>query len=946
MHCLPFRACFAVIFGLVAAWSFAEEIEGDLTADELIVNASSLYANGNYKEAVELYRRFITDFGSAAEAQTAIRQMRYPLAMCLVRLQDFAEALTAIEAALGSTPPLETAQVQELLFWKGVCEIQQERGEAARKTLERFLGLFPGGSERNSGYARQFPAVLKVPEARLLVGTCLLFEGRPGDAADHYARTKTDMSPVNRGRATVLELHALLAAGRDDEAMKVIKEEFPRMGELVQLVTFQTLTFELGTRYLERNKPREAIICLQRVWSADRLLKHQQARLEDLKSKLQAAGAGPLGDPYARQLYGQMIAKVEREIENFRKIESFDAAVRLRLAAAYQAMHRFRESALIIEGMVKDMPAGPVVESASTNLVQCWSALELWPRVIEAASVFTSKFPASSQVPLVRYLQGIAEQRNGRYREAFAIFATIRKGHPSSDFAPRARFMGAFCLLQAAENKEALAEFERFEEQYPRHDLRQDAIYWRGIGCSLEREFERCREVMDTYLRTYKDGRYRASAAFRKAYCAQQMKDYQTSISELEAFLSDHPGAQECNEARILLGDALMSQGRMEEGIAALRSISAQDPRLHAEGVFKIGKALKMMENYEGLRDHMDKFIAENPRSPRIAEAIYWMGWTYRQQGDLDGARDVYWSAISKYGDDAAIPSVDDLFPALSKLYKGDDEQARYCSRLARVRLEAEGAGRKTLALRSSWAEATALSKRDPARAQADLVEISRRVNAQIHSPAILADCANALLAAGMAKEAEEAYRDLIKWNPRASQKDRALVAIGRIEMSRGNTDAALQQFERFEREVTGSRLFGGAMLARAKILQAGGRATDARNALEKLLASEYAMGKEKAEALYHIGEMHMGESRPDLAIPYFQRLYVMYGRWRDWVAKAYYRSGEAFEKLNDELSARRTYQELSEREDLAEFEEAVKARRRLDSLGGPFPLEKAPSAG
>lgn len=70
-----------------------------------------------------------------------------------------------------------------------------------------------------------------------------------------------------------------------------------------------------------------------------------------------------------------------------------------------------------------------------------------------------------------------------------------------------------------------------------------------------------------------------------------------------------------------------------------------------------------------------------------------------------------------------------------------------------------------------------------------------------------------------------------------------------------------------------------------------------------------------------------------------------MYGRWRDWVAKAYYRSGEAFEKLNDELSARRTYQELAEREDLAGFEEALKARRRLDSLGGPFPTDQTRSA-
>ena len=43
-----------------------------------------------------------------------------------------------------------------------------------------------------------------------------------------------------------------------------------------------------------------------------------------------------------------------------------------------------------------------------------------------------------------------------------------------------------------------------------------------------------------------------------------------------------------------------------------------------------------------------------------------------------------------------------------------------------------------------------------------------------------------------------------------------------------------------------------------------------------------------------------MDEAWPDLAISYFQRLYVMHGRWRDWVAKTYYRSGEAFEKLDD----------------------------------------------
>ena len=334
----------------------------------------------------------------------------------------------------------------------------------------------------------------------MLIGTCLLLDGKCKDAADYYARVKQSLIPINQGRATVLQLHALLEAGDEDEAMKVIIEQFPRMGELLQLVSFQTLTFELGARYLERNEPRNAIICLQRLWSADRLLKHQQARLQDLESRLQAVEADPRGDPYAKLLYGQMIAKVKREVENFRKIESFDAASRLRLAAAYQAMQRYRESALIMEAMINEMPPDRVVESASINLVQCWSAIECWPNVVDAATIFIKKFPESDSVPLILYMQGIAEQRSGRYTEAIALFDAIAAKHYSSDYAPRAKFMKAFSLLQAERSKDAIAEFEQFQERYPLHELAQDALYWRGIGYSLDGEFGSCRKVMDDYL--------------------------------------------------------------------------------------------------------------------------------------------------------------------------------------------------------------------------------------------------------------------------------------------------------------------------------------------------------------------------------------------------------------------------------------------------------------
>lgn len=921
--------------------------DANLTAEELSVNASQLYAAGKYQEAADKYRAFISAYGKAKEAQAAVRLMRYPLAMSLLQLQKFSDAQEAITEALANDPPIAQQEKQDLTFWKGVCEMQDKDYEAARKSFEQFLALFPPGSERSPNYLAQFPAAQKIPEAKLLIGTAFLLDEKYNEAAEYLVGTKPSLTPSNRGRAAVLELYALLEANEEDKAMALVEKEYPRMGDLLQLVTFQTLTLELGSRYLEKKELRKAIIALQRIWSAERLLRHQESRLADLTSKLQAAEANPVGDPYLKFQLGQMIAKVKREVETFQKIPNFDSALRLRLATAYQGMKRYREAALIMEAMLNEMPADPVVESASVNLVQSWNQIERWPKAIEAAQIFGEKFPKSPSVPLVLYLQGIAEQKDLRYNDAVATFETITKKFPKSEFAPRAQFMEGFSLLLAERNKEAIAAFEEFPKAYPDHEMRESAAYWRGMAYSLDKQYVRSREVMDEYLAKYPDGLHRGDADFRKAYCAQQLEDYATSIKELYTFLRKHPGHENIAEARVLLGDALMNEGRMDEGIAAFAGIPKTEPRFYEEGVFKVGKAYKLMEEYGKLRDHMTDFAAVSPRSPRVAEAIYNIGWVYRQEGDTAKARDVYWNAISEYGDDAEIRSVDDLFPALGKLYKGPEETAQYLARLRDLREEAATEKKNTLAMRALWAQAFAQRKSDPARAQELLLEAAPLANVQTTNPLLLADFAGAYMATGRDKEAEQMWRDLVKWNPRAPQKDRAFAALGMLELERGNEKAALAYFDRFERETMGSVIFGKTLLAKAQLLDSRGLYPDARKTLEAVLASTSSTGQEKAEALFRIGDIYMREGKPQLAVPYFQRIYVMHGRWRDWVARAYLRSGEAFEKLKDDLSARRTYQELSEKEELADLQETAQARKRLEALGGPLPkAEPTPAQG
>ena len=127
---------------------------------------------------------------------------------------------------------------------------------------------------------------------------------------------------------------------------------------------------------------------------------------------------------------------------------------------------------------------------------------------------------------------------------------------------------------------------------------------------------------MGGYLKHFKGGEYAGAAVFRKAYCAQQMEDYATSIRELRTFLREYPGHEEVGEARILLGDALMNEGEIREGIGAFQGIRREETRFYEEGVFKTAKALKLLEEYERLLDLMTAFQKENPRSPRVAEAV------------------------------------------------------------------------------------------------------------------------------------------------------------------------------------------------------------------------------------------------------------------------------------------------------------------------------------
>jgi tetratricopeptide (TPR) repeat protein len=247
--------------------------------------------------------------------------------------------------------------------------------------------------------------------------------------------------------------------------------------------------------------------------------------------------------------------------------------------------------------------------------------------------------------------------------------------------------------------------------------------------------------------------------------------------------------------------------------------------------------------------------------------------------------------------------------------------------------------------MRLLHAQAQTFRRTDPEKYRELLFQSAALCDVRNTNPALLVEFGNAYIDADKTKEGEAMLRDTLRWNPRAIQKDKILAALGKIELERGNEQAALDYFTRFEKENLGSSIFGETMLAKAKLHHKRNQRDVTRRVLEEVLKSDATRGDIKAEALLLLGESHMAANDPKPAIAYFQRIYVMYGRWKPWVAKAYLQSGQGFEKLNDTESARRTYQELATHPDLEDFPETTIAKARLDALGGPLPSDKQSSS-
>ena len=918
LPCVPVRA----VAAKAAPKAAQDPAVPAMTVEELVHHLSQALATGAWESAVGYGKALLRDYGDRPEIVRLRERVQLTLLRCHLHLGQWAEAAPLFEVALqtlSSAPPLARG---ELLFQKAACELRLEQNAAASKSIAASLLLLPPTSPLRT-------------EAVLLQAACFMASGTPMKAGELLEAALPVLDRFQAERAIPLGMRAFLEAKQPKRAHGLLEDGGRRFSGLEEESGLQSLLLQAGSDLLDQGRPGDALACLKQISPPQRLILVQQQRLSTIEKAIATHEAQPAASLPARAGLRGAAAQIRTQLDSLGSGNAFAAATRIQMAAAYQALQRPHEAALVLEDAVRQLPPAELLEHACLELAKTWLQLERWEKVIAAAAPFASAYPASKHLALMLYLRGCAEQKAGLFSEALRSFSSLSLEFKTHELSASARFMQPFTLLLDNRPAEAAQGFAAFLQSHKKHDLAEAAAYWLCVAQTQCGTPASVRTAASAYLAGYPNGENRPAVLLRRAQAMSALRERAPAVADLEKLLSEAPVHSCSGEAALLLGDCLLAQGNVEGALAAWDRVPPNQREAREEALFKCAKTLHRDGRTREVRELLRAFDSAHTDSARLAEAAHWLRKACAQEGHPEETTAWILEHVALYGNNPAATGIEPLLRAGALQSGSEDGRESWCAQLQQLAGAAEEGDQETLLSRLKWALAKEWSKRDKDAARGLLIEAATLTQALLTSSEVLADGAGAMEEECMTTEALRLWRELLRWHPRAPQRDRALYSLARLDFDGQRYESAWESVRRFEKGPSGSPLLPRLLLVKAKLLQRESKPGDALGCLEQIVRAKGAGAAAKCEALFSMGELHRASGAPQLALPYLQRVYVSYGGFQPWAAKAYLASAEAFTALGKPDAARKTYLELLASTLVPEAPERAVAASKLESLGG-----------
>ncbi len=894
-------------------FSFAVQAEERLNAKQLYLTGIKSFSSGDYKKSAVCFTEFISRYSEEEMMQKAIPRITYFLACSFYNTRRMDRAVEEFNKYLKLAP--KGKYRKDVLFRLASAYQSLKEPEKAVKTFQKLLSEFPNFKDKT--------------DVEFQIAVCKLMQEKYSSAIPLLEKLSTQKTNPDIADSSLAYLiRCLYMNDKYDETLEKIKLAAKQNPPSAHLSLISSIALALGDKFYDDFEYEKALDAYRCVVSQDSLQKIQKKKLREINRQLANLKNQKNNSPAKTE----QLNILKNQIVNIPdSSENKDAGWYLRLGRCLFDMDLPWEAAIAFKEMKEKFPTNSAAPDASASLVYCYAKIGFYDEARKSIDEFINRYPNHPKAPVLTFLKAESYINEENFPAAEKEFKSLISKYPNMKNKDRAEFY--LHLSQALQEKFSTARkgFKKWKKTYRKSIVKPNVDYWLCMTMFFDGDYSNSIKSLKKFVKKYPESSYKPDVEYRIGAAYYMMENYKKAAIQLVGFVNSYTNHQLINEARVLRGDALAAMGELPRAIKAYEEAGPASGPYYHYAVSQIGKCYKMMDDYKNMAKVYKKYVQNIPNSPNVVEGLYQLGWAYRQQGNLQKAREAYWNALTQFGNKQDWSGFADITRDLNKMYAGSNGFNELEIRLKKEKNSAQKAGKLTLAARLDVVLYKLLKwKKKNDEAKQILAQFTQNYSTNILGADGLIFIARENINSGNIKKATpylklivEKYND----NPIAAEAE---LRLAQSALKTGKTKLARKYLNSAEEKANDMKIALEIALEKAELSLADGKPEKAIKQFEEILANRAARGPLWPEALYGIASSYEKLENYRKAIPYYQRIYVMYSAYTNLTAKAYYNSGNCFEKIGDITAATNTFNELISDTRLAGMPETELAKKKL----------------
>ncbi|MHA1575685.1 MAG: tetratricopeptide repeat protein [Alphaproteobacteria bacterium] len=906
---IRFQKLFFIII-LFSNFAFAQQKnEERMNAKLLYKTGLKSFSTGNYSDSSKYFSEFISRYSEEEIMQEIMPKAFYILGCSYYNIRKMEEAVDAFNEYLKIDP--DGKFKEDVLFRSANAYKFLLDYSKAISAYEDLLEKFPDFNQKES--------------VNFQIAICFLAQEKYKKAIPVLKKiVETAKNKQILDTSTAYLIKCFYLTGKYDDALKLVKKISKNSNHLILI---SSISLQLGDFFYEDFQYDKALDAYRNVTRKKDMLKRQKKSIAILK-KYQSENK-KLNFSELEQI-NALIPQIESQIKNIEGQKEFDTAWLMRLGRCLYEMGMLWESSIVFEEIKDKFPESKVAITANSSLIFSLAQMQLYDKTRKEIDEFIKKNPKNPKTPRIAFLKAETYINQENFSEAEKEFQVFINKYPDFENVARAEFY--LHLSQAMQEKfdTAKAGLKKWmnNKKYLKTELADDVGYWYCMSLYFGGDYSNSPIEMAEFLEKFPKSSYVPDIEYRIASSFYMQEKYKDAALALVNFVNKFPDHIMIFEAHILRGDALAAMGELPIAVNAYSEAGPESGAQYHYAVSQMGKCYKMMEDYSNMVSVYEVYIKNIPNSPNIVDALYKLGWAHKQLGNISDARVVYWDALNKYGNQREWQGFADITKDLTKLYPGSNGLSELELKLKDESAAARAKDQLTLASRLDM---TLLNILNYQNRKVD--KLIKRFSNLYLTNLLGADGLIFLARNTINKKTETLYKQLVSEFPENPLCAEAELRLAQIELKKKNFVKAKKLLNSAQEKVQDMKIAIELTFEEAELLLADDMPKQAIKKYEEVLGNRAARGPLWPKSIFAIAKAHEQLKNFNKAIPYFQRIYVMYSGYTNLTAKAYLNSGKCFEILKDIKSATNTYNELIADIRLSHYKETKSAKKRLKEL-------------